>query len=103
MALVFQFCSSTKNAAKKQSAKITYTANVQPLMLAQCTPCHFPPKGNKKPLDNYMALKVNIDEIISRIQREPTHRGFMPFKKPKLSDSLINVYVQWKTDGLLEN
>jgi len=26
----------------------------------------------------------------------------MPFKHPKLSDSTINVFAEWKKDGLLE-
>ena len=101
MALVFQFCSSTKNAAKNQIPKITYSGNIQSLTLANCSPCHFPPKGNKKALDSYVAMKTNIDTVISRITRLPNHRGFMPFKRARLSDSTINVYVQWKKDGLL--
>lgn len=97
-----QFCSSSKNAVKK-IPKITYAANVSQLMQTNCTPCHFPPKGNKKAYDNYLAVKTDIDEIIDRVNKNPTERGFMPMKHPKLSDSSINVLVQWKKDGLLEN
>lgn len=100
---VLQFCSSSKNAAKKQPGKLTYTANVQSLIAANCSPCHFPPKGNKKPLDTYFSVTANIDSIINRIQKNPGDKGFMPFKHPKLSDSTINVLVQWKKDGLIEN
>ena len=99
---VLQFCSSSKNAAKKE-VKMTYAANVQPLMVANCSPCHFPPKGNKKAFDNYTAVKINIDSLINRVNRNPGEKGFMPFKHPKLADSTINVLVQWKKDGLLEN
>ncbi len=100
---VLQFCSSSKNAAKTKENKITYTANVQPLMLANCSPCHFPPKGNKKAFDNYTSVKADIDALLDRINRNPDDKGFMPFKHPKLPDSTINVLVQWKKDGLLEN
>lgn len=100
---VLQFCSSSKKAAKAKEPKITYTANVQPIMVANCTPCHFPPKGNKKAFDNYLAVKTNIDSMIICIQKNPGEKGFMPFKHPKLSDSTINVFVKWKNDGLLEN
>ena len=97
-----QFCSSSKKAAKTPPP-LTYTTDVQPLIVANCTPCHFPAKGgNKKPLDTYGATTANIDDIINRIQRSPDQRGFMPFKHPKLSDSTINVFVQWKKDGLRE-
>lgn len=104
--IVLEFCSSSKKAghsmAKKEPAKLTYTANVQPLVMANCTPCHFPPKGNKKPYDTYASVAGDIDPILERIQKNPGERGFMPFKHPKLSDSTINVFVQWKKDGLLE-
>lgn len=100
---VLQFCSSSKNAAKTNETKITYTANVQPLMVANCSPCHFPPKGNKKAFDNYIAVKGDIDALLERVNKNPGDKGFMPFKHPKLSDSTINILVQWKKDGLLEN
>jgi uncharacterized membrane protein len=101
--IVFQFCTATRKAASKQPAKITYITNVQPLIASNCSPCHIPPKGNKKPLDTYASAKDEIDEMIKRIQKNPGEKGFMPFRHTqKLSDSTINVFVQWKTDGLLE-
>lgn len=98
---LFQFCSSPKNAQATQQ-KITYTDKIQPLIAANCSPCHIPPKGNKEPLHTYETAKANIDESIRRIQLNPTDRGFMPFKHPKLADSTINYFVKWKEDGLLE-
>jgi len=100
-AVVLQFCSSSKNAVKTNN--VTYTANVKSLMETHCTPCHFPPKGNKKAYDNYTAVRTDIDSILNRVNKNPGDRGFMPFKHPKLPDSTINVLVQWKKDGLLEN
>ena len=88
--------------AAKEPVKLTYLANVQPLMMTNCTPCHFPPRGNKKPYDTYTATMGDIDPILERIQKNPGDKGFMPFKHAKLSDSTINVFVQWKKDGLLE-
>ena len=99
---VFQFCSTTKQASKAPEKQVTYTADVQPLIQNNCSPCHIPPKGNKEALNTYETAKANIDESIKRIQLNPTDRGFMPFKHPKLSDSTINVFVKWKADGLLE-
>ncbi len=106
MPIVLEFCSSTKKAANKvavkEPVKLTYVSNVQSLMIANCSPCHFPPKGNKKPLDNYAAATHNIDSILFRIQKNPGEKGFMPFKHTKLPDSTIMVFMQWKKDGLLE-
>jgi hypothetical protein len=61
-----------------------------------------PPQGNKKPLTSYDAVKSNIDDILERIKKNPTDKGFMPFKHPKLSDSTIQVFVAWKNEGLSE-
>ncbi len=94
-------CRSTRSAAA--SKKLSYVTDIQPLMAEKCTPCHFPDKGGKvEALNSYAAVKGHIDDIIRRIELNPGEKGYMPFKKPKLSDSAINVFKQWKTDGLAE-
>jgi nitrate/TMAO reductase-like tetraheme cytochrome c subunit len=72
--------------------------------MANCTPCHIPANGGRKrAYDNFTNVKEDIDEIIRRIDQNPTDRGFMPFKKTeKLNDSTIAVFKKWKADGLLE-
>ncbi len=82
---------------------LTYTTNVQPTIVANCSPCHIPPKGFKKAYDTYNAVRGDIDEIMRRINLNPGDKGFMPFKHAKLNDSIINIFSQWKTDGLREN
>jgi hypothetical protein len=70
-----------------------------------CVPCHIPAKGGrKKAFDSYASVKTDIDEMIKRIELNPTDKGFMPFKKnEKLSDSVVTVFKKWRDDGLLEN
>jgi len=101
--LIFTNCSSSKKTTAA-IPKLNYTANVQTVIMAHCTPCHIPAKGgNKKAYDNYENVKTDIDEIIRRIELNPGEKGFMPFKKNvKLSDSTIAVFKQWRDDGLLE-
>lgn len=95
--------SSKKTAGTATAAKTTYTANLSTLIMSYCTPCHVPSKGgNKRPYDNYENARTDIDEMIRRIELNPGERGFMPFKREKLSDSVINAFKQWKADGLLE-
>ena len=97
---VFSYCSSTKRAAQKVPL-LTYEANIQQLVASKCSPCHIPSKGgNKMSFDNYDGVKSNIDSIIGRIELMPNQRGFMPFKRAKLSDSTINIFKQWRADGL---
>lgn len=101
MAALFSQCRSTRSAANQR--KISYSADIQPMMAEKCTPCHFPDKGGKvQALNSHTLVKERIDDILRRIQLNPGERGYMPFKKPKLSDSLINVFKQWKADGLEE-
>jgi uncharacterized membrane protein len=85
-------------------AKSTYANTISALIADKCSPCHIPAKGGfKKALDNYANVKTDIDEMIRRIELNPSDKGFMPFKKTaKLSDSTIAVFKQWKTDGMLE-
>ena len=101
--LVFSYCSSAKKATAVAPKLTSYEANVAPIVMANCTPCHFPDKGgNKKPLDSYNSVSNQIDDVLRRIQLNPTDRGFMPNKHPKLADSTIAVFKQWKADGLVK-
>jgi hypothetical protein len=107
-ALLFANCNPGKKATAteppKEVPKSTYAANVTTVITNHCTPCHIPAKGgNKKSYDNFANVRSDIDEIIRRIELNPGDRGFMPFKHPKLSDSTITVFKQWKADGMLEN
>jgi hypothetical protein len=107
-AVAFSYCGSSKKSAASSpvapvKSKVNYEANVLSIIQTNCTPCHFPDKGgNKKALDSYSSVKANVDEIIRRIELAPTERGFMPNRKPKLSDTAINVIKQWKADGLVD-
>ncbi len=101
--ITLQFCvSSKKTTATPGHVSLTYVSNIQPVIVSNCSPCHIPPKGFKKALDSYDAVKANIDDMIARINLNRGDKGFMPFKHAKLSDSLINVFVQWKADGGIE-
>ena len=100
--LSFQFCNSSKKAASGKSVAVTYEDIIKPEIVANCSPCHIAGKGNKKSLDNYTAAAGAADDIIARIQKNPGEHGFMPAMHPKLSDSAINLFVEWKNSGLKE-
>lgn len=99
--LGLQNCMSSRKVSMQKTAA-TYTADVMPVIEARCTPCHFPPGGNKLPLNTYAAVKANIGEILERVKLDPSNSHFMPYKnkKPALGDSLINVLEQWKNSGM---
>ncbi|MCX8020197.1 MAG: hypothetical protein N2747_06860 [Chitinophagaceae bacterium] len=100
-------CYSSKKAVaaipEASGSAITYDVQIKFLMNEYCSPCHFPEKGgNKKPYDSYASVKTDIDEIIRRIELNPGQKGFMPFKRSKLSDSTILVFKQWRDLGVPE-
>ncbi len=100
---ILQNCGSSKNATKKPVA-VSFEKDVMPIIQLRCTPCHFPPDGRKKPLNNYDAVKANIDDILTRVRLPHNDSRFMPWKekKPALSDSMINVLVEWQKQNMLQ-
>ncbi len=109
--ILFSNCHSAKKGMTGVSAadttataaKVSYSSQVRSIVAANCSPCHIPAKGgNKKALDTYDSLKANIDDVIRRIQLNPADTGFMPFKHPKLSDSTIAIFKQWRDMGTPE-
>lgn len=104
LSLGLTYCSASKKAIAA-IPKTTYAATLSPVIAEKCSPCHIPSKGgNKKPYDNYANVKADIDEIIRRIELNPTDKGFMPFKRPeKLAADTIAVFKSFKEHGMLEN
>lgn len=101
--IVLQNCNNSKKIAKAPTV-VSYNKDVIPIMQARCTPCHFPPEGRKQALNTYADVKANIAEIIARVKLPQSDNKFMPWKnkKPALSDSLINVLVEWQKQNMPE-
>ena len=83
--------------------KVTYGSDVQQLIQLKCSPCHLPSKGGfKQSFENFANAQKFATAMVTRIELDPTARGFMPFKNAKLSADEINVFKNWVRDGLLE-
>jgi len=107
--LTLQFCKTTEVSTKKyndlkEEARISYSADILPIMRQKCTPCHFPPHGKKKMLDTYTSTKENIDDILARVQLDENHKDFMPFKSKRepLTESEIKLLKEWISTGMSE-
>lgn len=82
--------------------KVTFVADIKPLLTASCTPCHMPGGANPNKWDDYTSVKNKISVILDRVQREPTAAGFMPKGGTKLSAANIALLNKWVADGVLE-
>lgn len=108
LALIFAACAKkatpAQSAAEPPKAKATsFVTDVQPLIQMKCAPCHLPSKGgNKASFETYAGAQKFAAEMVSRIERNPGDRGFMPFKQPKLSADEIAVFKKWVSDGAME-
>ena len=94
-----------KTTAEPPKAKATtYVGAVQSLIQMKCAPCHLPSKGgNKASFEDYASAQKFAAEMVTRIEKNPGERGFMPFKNPnKLSADEIAVFKKWVSDGALE-
>jgi len=100
--VLIQNCSNTKKTAVAKVAVVSFGKNVLPILQSRCTPCHFPPEGRKQALNTYDDAKANISEMIARVKLPQEANGFMPWKnkKPALSDSMINVLVEWQKQNM---
>jgi hypothetical protein len=102
-AVLFYNCHGSRKATASKPAATTFDGELKAVIETNCAPCHIPAKGgNKRPYDNFENVKSDIDDIIRRIELNPTDRGFMPFKRAKLSESTIAIFKKWKADGLNE-
>lgn len=82
---------------------VRYDIDIKPIIESRCMGCHSPGgPASFRPLRNYDEVKTNIDNIINRIQRPSGDPLRMP-PGGSLSQSQINFFTQWKTDGLIEN
>jgi len=105
--MLLSFCTTSKKAAATKNMKeatVFYDTDIAPIIAGHCSPCHFPPQGQKLPLNTYTAVHDNVDYILSRVQLPQSDLKFMPFKMKKepLSDSLIAVIKLWKEKGMNE-
>jgi hypothetical protein len=90
--------------AKANQPTLHYASDIAPMLKVSCAPCHFPPGGNKDPLNTYAAVKHSIEHVIERVKLAPSAMGFMPFqsKKPVLSADQIKTLEAWQKAGMPE-
>ncbi len=82
------------------SGKTTYYGNVEPLLNQLCVSCHNTVIAEDGlDISSYQKAKSEIDEILESLYEDED--DIMP-PSGRISDSLIQVFIDWKIDGLLE-
>jgi uncharacterized repeat protein (TIGR01451 family) len=97
---------ATNNTSSKTPVPvviINYIADVKPIFVTSCTPCHLTGGTNPNKWDDYATAKAKITTILERVQRAPGTTGFMPKVGSALTAAQIATLKKWVTDGLLEN
>jgi len=107
IAVLFLFVTSCESRTYEEisdntpiTTVVKYESDLKPIIESNCINCHS--ATSYKPLVNYNQIKANIDIIINRIQRPSGDPLRMP-QGGSLSSNQINLFVKWKTDGLIEN
>lgn len=84
---------------------VTYNTDVKIIIDNNCIFCHSDPavNGASFPLTTYTNVKSAVENLnlISRISAQAGETGAMPFGGPRLPQNLIDIIIQWETDGLL--
>ncbi len=103
LAIFFTYCGGSKktqaSVVPTPVAKVNFEDSLKPVIVASCSPCHTPGRGQLPAYLTAATTQKDIDDILQRIQLQPGERGFMPMRGHRLSDTAINLFKQWKADG----
>lgn len=86
------------------SSPVTYQQDIRPIFEAHCLSCHGNRESKKRQLHTYDTISEKIDDILYRVQLEPSNRKFMPYKmrQAPLSSAQIAVLQAWKDGGMVK-
>ncbi len=83
---------------------ISFSSQIEPLVQANCSTSGCHASGFVSPaLTSHSQISANADDILTRIQLDPTNSQLMPSGGPKLTDSLIQQFSCWVSQGKLDN
>ena len=82
--------------------EVSFSQTIEPLITSNCGSCHGT-GGTPPALTNHTEISSSADNIIARIQLDPTNSQLMPFGGPKLADSTIQQFKCWVDQGKLNN
>ena len=88
------------------SEPITYSNQIKPIFDSNCIACHSSPaiNGAGVSLTTYSSVKSAIENtnLVDRINWQPGQGGFMPLGVTRLPQNLIDLIIQWQSEGFIE-
>ncbi len=85
---------------------VTYNGKIKSIIDNHCIICHAstPVNGAPMSLTTYENVKEAVlnRDLLDRISRAEGTSGAMPLGGPRLSQTDINIIIQWNSDGLIE-
>ena len=86
------------------SSPVTYQQHIRPIFEVHCLSCHGNRESKKRQLHTYETVKEKMEDILYRVQLEPSNRKFMPYKmrQAPLTRAQIAVLQAWKDGGMVE-
>jgi hypothetical protein len=85
---------------------ISYSEHIKPVFDSNCISCHSSPaiNGSGVSLTTYSNVKSSIENtnLIDRINWQPGQAGFMPLAGSRLPQNLIDLIIQWQSEGFVE-
>lgn len=92
----------TEHPQPKCSDVVTF-GQLQPIVALNCAGCHQGFDTYEKASSGKTAAgKPLIDEMIRRVQLDPSSPDHMPAQRPSLSDRDVKVFTDWAKDGFLK-
>lgn len=83
---------------------VSFSEKIEPLINTNCATSGCHAAGFTSPtLTTHAEIAANANQILVRIQKDPTSNQLMPFGGPKLADSLIQQFKCWVNQGSLDN
>jgi len=87
---------------------VTYNNDIAPIMETNCMPCHAnPPQGAPISLTTFEEVMTATEVtggngVIDRISRQTGEAGAMPLGRSRLPQPTIDLIIQWRGEGFLE-
>ncbi|WP_343631071.1 cytochrome c [Fluviicola sp.] len=82
------------------SSTISFSAQIAPMIDANCASCHGAGAGTSPTLSNHAEISANAEAMIQAMRGTPE---LMPQGGPALPDSLIQQFQCWMEQGKLQN